>query len=68
MKLNNEVCVAFLQGSGWIQNHDKELTIYAKNEAIEEFAKRIRVELEDNAIYNMDAINTIIAQMQEETE
>lgn len=25
MRLTNEICVSFLTGSGWMQNHDKEL-------------------------------------------
>lgn len=24
MKLNNEICVSFLQGSGWMRNHDEK--------------------------------------------
>ena len=35
MKLNNEICVSFLRGSGWIQNHDEKV----KNEIIDKSQK-----------------------------
>ena len=25
MKLNNESCISFLQGSGWMRNHDEKV-------------------------------------------
>ena len=25
MRLNNEICISFLRGSGWLNNHDKEV-------------------------------------------
>ena len=31
MRLNNEICISFLRGSGWLNNHDKE--------AIDDFVK-----------------------------
>ena len=36
MKLNNEICISFLQGSGWMRNHDKEITEGARNKALDD--------------------------------
>ncbi|HAU84752.1 MAG TPA: hypothetical protein DCW90_04410 [Lachnospiraceae bacterium] len=47
-----------VKGDGWLRNHD--------NEIINKFTERIKEELEDNAIYNMNAINTIVWQLKEE--
>ena len=41
MKLTNEICISFLQGSGWLYNHDKEITISEHNKAIDDFAKAL---------------------------
>ena len=41
MKLTNEICISFLQGSGWLLNHDKEITISERNKAIDDFMKKI---------------------------
>ena len=41
MKLTNEICISFLQGSGWLYNHDKEITISEHNKAIDDFVKAI---------------------------
>ena len=38
MKLNNESCISFLQGSGWMRYHDEKV----KNEIIDKFVERIR--------------------------
>ena len=38
MKLTNEICISFLQGSGWLYNHDKEITISERNKSIDDFA------------------------------
>lgn len=62
MRLNNEICISFLQGSGWMQNHDEKI----KNEIIDKFAEQIRESLKTNAIYNMDAINTMVCQLKED--
>ena len=62
MRLNNEICISFLQGSGWMQNHDEKI----KNEIIDKFAEQIRESLKTNAIYNMDAINTMVCQLEED--
>lgn len=36
MKLNNEICISFLQGNGWMRNHDEKskmvLLINLRNE------------------------------------
>ena len=37
MKLTNEICISFLRGSGWLYNHDKEITISERNKAIDDF-------------------------------
>jgi hypothetical protein len=66
MRLNNGICISFLQDSGWLQRHDKILTMCAKDTVIDKFARKIKKELENNAIYNMDAINTIVWQLKEE--
>ena len=39
MKLTNEICISFLRGSGWLYNHDKEITISERNKAIDDFVK-----------------------------
>ena len=36
MKLTNEICISFLRGSGWLYNHDKEITISERNKAIDD--------------------------------
>ena len=36
MKLTNEICISFLRGSGWLYNHDKEITISERNNAIDD--------------------------------
>lgn len=41
MKLTNEICISFLQGSGWMYNHDKEIIISERNEAIDNALKPI---------------------------
>ena len=62
MKLNNEICVSFLQGSGWMRNHDGKI----KNEIIDKFVKRIRERLEINNTCNMIDINIIAQELIEE--
>ena len=37
MKLTNEICISFLLGSGWLYNHDKDITISERNKAIDDF-------------------------------
>ena len=49
MKLNNEICISFLQGSGWMRNHDEKI----KNGIIDKFVERIRERLEINNTCNM---------------
>lgn len=62
MKLNNEICISFLQGGGWIQNHDEKV----KNEIIDKFAERIRESIEINNTCNMIDINIIAQELKEE--
>ena len=66
MRLNNGICISFLQNSGWLQRHDKILTMCAKDTVVDKFARKIMKELENNAIYNMDVINTIVWQLKDE--
>ena len=44
MKLTNEICISFLRRSGWLYNHDKEITISEHNKAIDDFVKALRIE------------------------
>ena len=37
MKPTNEICISFLRGSGWLYNHDKEITISERNKALNDF-------------------------------
>ena len=62
MKLNNEICVSFLRGSGWIQNHDGKV----KNEIIDKFVERIREMVEINNTCNMIDINIVAQELKEE--
>lgn len=41
MKLNNEICVSFLQGSGWMRNHDEKI----KNGIIDKFVNELEKDL-----------------------
>ena len=62
MKLNNEICIYFLQGSGWMRNHDEKI----KNEIINKFVERIREMLEINNACNMIDIKIIAQELKEE--
>ena len=57
MKLTNEICISFLRESGWLYNHDKEITISERNKAIDDFVKFANtmptVESEDGIIRPM---------------
>ena len=57
MKLTNEICISFLRGSGWLYNHDKEITISERNKAIDDFVEFANtmptVEEEDGTIIPM---------------
>lgn len=63
MKLTNEICVSFLNGSGWLQNHDKKIREAARAEAINDFSFRIKEELEISLICNRDRVDTIAEQI-----
>ena len=54
MKLTNEICISFLQGSGWLYNHDKEITISEHNKAIDDFVNNIKDELNCFEVKNLD--------------
>ena len=59
MKLTNEICISFLRGSGWLYNHDKEITISERNKAIDDFVKEICkmiVQSENNGNYRFYAV------------
>ena len=45
MKLTNEICISFLRGSGWLYNHDKEITISERNKAIDDFLREIKIDV-----------------------
>ena len=62
MKLNNEICISFLQDSGWMRNHDEKV----KNEIIDKFVERIRERLEINNTCNMIDINIVAQKLKEE--
>jgi hypothetical protein len=62
MKLNNEICISFLQGSGWMRNHDEKV----KNGIIDKFVERIRERLEINNTCNMIDINIAAQELKEE--
>ena len=55
MKLNNEICISFLRGSGWLYNHDKEIAISERNKAIDDFAENISLEISESLIWGMIA-------------
>ena len=45
MKLTNEICISFLRGSGWLYNHDKEITISERNKAIDYFVNTCKEDI-----------------------
>lgn len=59
MGLTNEICVSFLNGSGWLQNHDKEIREAARAEAINDLSFRIKQALEISLIHNKDEIDAL---------
>ena len=63
MKLTNEICILFLQGSGWLYNHDKEITISERNKAIDD-AKSIILQTLDNEIL-VDTLHLRLEQLKE---
>ena len=52
MKLNNEICISFLQGSGWMRNHDEKV----KNGIID---KNIPIFTGDDRRYIDNLINIV---------
>lgn len=76
MKLTNEICISFLRGSGWLYNHDKEITISERNKAIDDFAILMKetlnhdwatTKISEQIIYNrlFDKCNEIAEQLKE---
>ena len=63
MKLTNEICISFLRGSGWLYNHDKEITISEHNKAIDDFVSRL--ETVSFTKTQWDLIKTIAEQLKE---
>ena len=53
MKLTNEICISFLRGSGWLYNHDKEITISEHNKAIDDLRNELKNHYTE---YNIDFI------------
>ena len=45
MKLTNEICISFLRGSGWLYNHDKEITISERNKAVDDFVNACKEDI-----------------------
>ena len=41
MKLTNDICISFLRGSGWLYNHDKEITISERNKALDDLMAKV---------------------------
>lgn len=60
MKLTNEICISFLRGSGWLYNHDKEITISEHNKAIDDFAKLVEIWCWKHEQYNQDDLNKLM--------
>ena len=44
----------FSRGSGWLYNHDKEITISEHNKAIDDFVNNIKDELNCFEVKNLD--------------
>ena len=60
MRLTNEICISFLRGSGWLYNHDKEITISERNKAIDDFAKLVEIWCWKHEQYNQDDLNKLM--------
>ena len=54
MKLTNEICISFLRGSGWLYNHDKEITISERNKAIDDIKEKL---MQNGFIYTQHALD-----------
>ena len=63
MKLNNEICISFLRGSGWLYNHDKEITISERNKAIDDFAEEVKELVVDLSVIRFKDIDEIAEQL-----
>ena len=65
MKLTNEICISFLQGSGWLYNHDKEITISEHNKAIDDFVESVKNLIADSSVIRFKDIDEIAEQLKE---
>ena len=63
MKLTNEICISFLRGSGWLYNHDKEITISERNKAIDDFAEEVKELVVDLSVIRFKDIDEIAEQL-----
>ena len=63
MKLTNEICISFLRGSGWLYNHDKEITISERNKAIDDFVKEVKNLILDLSVIRFKDIDEISEQL-----
>ena len=63
MRLTNEICVSFLTGSGWMQNHDKELIQKTRKEVMDAVGWYTKMPLKINFMRDEKAIDAITEQM-----
>lgn len=56
MRLTNEICVSFLTGSGWMQNHDKELIQKTRKEVMDAVGWHTNMQLENNSIHDEETM------------
>ena len=63
MKLTNEICISFLRGSGWLYNHDKDITISERNKAIDDFAEEVKELVVDLSVIRFKDIDEIAEQL-----
>lgn len=63
MRLTNEICVSFLTGSGWMQNHDKEIIQKTRKEIMTEVEWCAKMPLKINFMRDEKAIDAITEQM-----
>ena len=56
MRLTNEICVSFLIGSGWMQNHDKELIQKTRKEVMDAVGWHTNMQLENNSIHDEETM------------
>lgn len=57
MRLSNEICVSFLQASGWMGNHDKELACKAIDDFMLALCKR---KDHENSVLDEDRVPKVL--------